>query len=67
MKIIKKGFGFTYTFKCPRCGSELEADEKEIEVRPHYRDIWFDCPACWEKRCCIALSSAIKQVKYAIE
>ena len=64
MKIIKRGYGYMYAFRCPRCGSELEAEESEINVRLHYADIWFDCPACQATRCCISLHNATKYIKY---
>ena len=63
MQIIKRGYGYIYSVTCPHCGSELEAEKGEIELRPYHNDAWFECPACKNPRCQVGLSKVSKRVK----
>jgi transcription elongation factor Elf1 len=67
MNIIKRGYGYTYTVTCPHCGSELEAEDGEINIRPYYNDAWFKCPACDEERCHVSLLRVTKWVKLSAD
>lgn len=55
MRVLEVGSGFTYVFRCPDCGSKLEAERKDIEI--YMLDcisplrVKFICPICDCEKC----------------
>lgn len=47
MKVIKKAVKTVYRITCYKCGSELEADEKDVEWSKDVRTVGeVTCPVC---------------------